>query len=427
MQKFYTQEEFYVDKGSKLVGVLIHAEEVRIRLLKRYFGDDAVCSMKTSEQTTKLEGNEYEFGHELKPIKELPLNDVQCKLNNAGASDLIIDLIMKEPSHEIFLMTIQLSKALLYEGNYEVQMSFYNRLKEQNTSEPFFNALKTKLQVAQNRLKSDMMACSDSRQRHSVSNSVSGRCNVNSLIASVMNSPSPDDSTCTLKELKSVDINSVDLTVSLSAVPDGYFPGLFDPDVNLNFWDDKKTLLSQEVALIEPILRFLQLLCENHNLVLQNFLRCQGSRQNHNLVDETLMFLDVICGSTKGCLGVFGEIGEHNSSLITQTLVTLTEFCQGPCYENQSAASKLLLAVMESRRDADNAERVLMNMYHMDTGAKQLVQAIKVAYGMSELNEFATSKIRKDYETGCLLTKSKPKISRPDIAVQDGFITSYPS
>lgn len=44
-------------------------------------------------------------------------------------------------------------------------MSFYNRLKRRNVSEPFFNALKTKLQMAQNRLKSDMMACSDPRQR----------------------------------------------------------------------------------------------------------------------------------------------------------------------------------------------------------------------------------------------------------------------
>lgn len=31
----------------------------------------------------------------------------------------------------------------------------------------------------------------------------------------------------------------------------------------------RKILLPQEVAVIEPILRFLQLLCENHNLVLQ--------------------------------------------------------------------------------------------------------------------------------------------------------------
>uniref|UniRef100_A0A915PLW3 Inositol 1,4,5-trisphosphate receptor n=1 Tax=Setaria digitata TaxID=48799 RepID=A0A915PLW3_9BILA len=423
------------------------AREVRIRLLKRYFGDDALRSTKTDGQPRRLDGNEYEFGHELRPIKELSLYDVQCKLNNAGASGiiyLIIDLIMKEPSYEIFLMTIQLSKALLHQGNYEVQMSFYYRLKERNISEPFFNALKTKLQVAQNRLKCDMMACNDSRRRHS----------------SMMNSPLPEDPAHTPKELKLVDIESIKSAVPLSTIPNGYFPGLFYPDVN--FWDEKKALLPQEVALIEPILRFLQLLCENHNLVLQNFLRYQGSRQNYNLVDETLMFLDVICGSTKGCLGVFGEIGEHNFSLITQTLVTLTEFCQGPCFENQntvgnhesglnmiislvlneikplclthmdmaleikSAASKLLLAVMESRRDADNAERVLMNMDHMANGAKQLVEAIKVAYGMSELKEFATSKVN-NFEANYSLAKPRSVINKPDIFVQDNHVTPYPS
>lgn len=35
-------------------------------------------------------------------------------------SDLVIDLIMEEPNHEVFLMTIQLSKALLHNGNHEV-------------------------------------------------------------------------------------------------------------------------------------------------------------------------------------------------------------------------------------------------------------------------------------------------------------------
>ncbi|MCP9265766.1 Inositol 1,4,5-trisphosphate receptor type 1 [Dirofilaria immitis] len=371
------------------------AGEVRIRLLKRYFGDDAV----------------YKREFELKPMKELSLYDVQCKLNNAGASG-------------------------------SVDLTWINVVPKVDDE------------------------------------------SINSLIASVMNSPSLEDSTYTPKELKSVDINSIKLNVSLSTMPDDYFPGLFNPDVNLNFgmitsakkmglmWAANnlqqsfvnftislrrrehqcagiaialkfavqtriKTLLSQEVALIEPLLRFLQLLCENHNLVLQNFLRYQGSRQNYNLVDETLIFLDIICGSTKGCLGIFGEIGEHNFSLITQTLVTLTEFCQGPCYENQntvgshesglnmiislvlneikplclthmdlaleikSAASKLLLAVMESRRDADNAERVLRNMDHMATGAKQLA-----SYS---------------------LTKPKPRMNRPDIAIQNSFIASYQS
>lgn len=92
-------------------------------------------------------------------------------------------------------------------------------------------------------------------------------------------------------------------------------------------------------------------------------------------------------------------INENNVSLINQTLETLTEYCQGPCHDNQNCiathesngldiitalilndinplgnarmdlvlelknnASKLLLAIMESRGDGENAERILYNM-----------------------------------------------------------------
>ncbi|KAG7999675.1 Inositol 1 [Nibea albiflora] len=116
-----------------------------------------------------------------------------------------------------------------------------------------------------------------------------------------------------------------------------------------------------------------------------------------------------------GLLGLY--INESNVHLITQTLETLTEYCQGPCQENQSQnrnrlphrhrrlivsdvyrdprvetastsitalilndisplcryrmemvlelkdnASKLLLALMESRHDNENAERILFNL-----------------------------------------------------------------
>lgn len=41
------------------------------------------------------------------------------------------------------------------------------------------------------------------------------------------------------------------------------------------------------------------------------------------------MFLDCICGSTTGGLGLLGlYINENNVSLINQTLETLTEYCQ---------------------------------------------------------------------------------------------------
>lgn len=104
-------------------------------------------------------------------------------------------------------------------------------------------------------------------------------------------------------------------------------------------------------------------------------------------------------------------------ALINQTLEALTEYCQGPCHENQNCiathesngldiitalilnninplgenrmdlvlelknnASKLLLAIMESRGDSENAERILYNM-----NPKQLVEVACKAYHQEEL------------------------------------------
>lgn len=68
----------------------------------------------------------------------------------------------------------------------------------------------------------------------------------------------------------------------------------------------------------------------------QNFLRSQSNKTNYNMVGETLQFLDCICGSTTGGLGLLGlYINEVNVALINQTLETLTEYCQGPCHDNQ--------------------------------------------------------------------------------------------
>ena len=181
---------------------------------------------------------------------------------------------------------------------------------------------------------------------------------------------------------------------------------------------DDRNKLSSKVLVMQPILRFLQLLCENHNPDLQNLLRNQSNKTNHNLVSETLMFLDCICGSTTGGLGLLGlYINENNVALINQTLETLTEYCQGPCHDNQNCiathesngldiitalilndinplgknrmdlvlelknnASKLLLAIMESRGDNENAERILYNM-----NPKQLIDVACRAYHQEEI------------------------------------------
>lgn len=95
--------------------------------------------------------------------------------------------------------------------------------------------------------------------------------------------------------------------------------------------------------------------CVFHLLPHQNFLRCQNNKNNYNLVCETLQFLDCICGSTTGGLGLLGlYINEKNVALINQTLESLTEYCQGPCHENQvqkyhgGKASNVLLCAFQS-------------------------------------------------------------------------------
>lgn len=75
----------------------------------------------------------------------------------------------------------------------------------------------------------------------------------------------------------------------------------------------------------------------DHLLLVKNFLRNQPNHAKpYNLICETLQFLDSICGSTTGGLGLLGlYINEHNVDLIIQALTSLTEYCQGPCHDNQ--------------------------------------------------------------------------------------------
>lgn len=70
--------------------------------------------------------------------------------------------------------------------------------------------------------------------------------------------------------------------------------------------------------------------------MFQNYIREQDNKTSYNLVLQTLQFLDCICGSTSGSLGLLGlYINEDNVELIKQCLESLTEYCQGPCPENQ--------------------------------------------------------------------------------------------
>ena len=49
---------------------------------------------------------------------------------------------------------------------------------------------------------------------------------------------------------------------------------------------EEETKLSPKVAIMKPILRFLQLLCENHNRDLQNLLRDQRANKVGNVISR---------------------------------------------------------------------------------------------------------------------------------------------
>uniref|UniRef100_A0A3B4D8X1 Inositol 1,4,5-trisphosphate receptor n=1 Tax=Pygocentrus nattereri TaxID=42514 RepID=A0A3B4D8X1_PYGNA len=317
---------------------------------------------------------------------------VQCRLDREGGTKLFTDLIMSTKNDKIFQESIQLAICLLEGGNTEIQNSFYKLMMGDNKSEKFFKVLNDRIKNAQMDIKATI--------------------SVN--VGEMSNKKSEELSNpLKLRHRKTTSLAFHPGTVAQF----GHHPPITQSHnlapAHQTEQQEVETEMGPSVVIMKPILRFLQLLCENHNQDLQNFLRCQNNKTNYNLVCETLQFLDIMCGSTTGGLGLLGlYINEHNVGLITQTLETLTEYCQGPCQENQTCivthecngidiitalilndisplcryrmemvlqlkdnASKLLLALMESRHDSENAERILFNLR-----PRELVEVIKKAY-----------------------------------------------
>ncbi|XP_078225102.1 inositol 1,4,5-trisphosphate-gated calcium channel ITPR3 isoform X4 [Callithrix jacchus] len=316
----------------------------------------------------------------------------QCRLDKEGATKLVCDLITSTKNEKIFQESIGLAIRLLDGGNTEIQKSFHNLMMSDKKSERFFKVLHDRMKRAQQETKSTVAV------------------NMNDLGSQPHEDREPADPT-TKGRMASFSMPASSSRYSLGpSLRRGH-------EVSERVQSNE---MGTSVLIMQPILRFLQLLCENHNRDLQNFLRCQNNKTNYNLVCETLQFLDIMCGSTTGGLGLLGlYINEDNVGLVIQTLETLTEYCQGPCHENQTCivthesngidiitalilndisplckyrmdlvlqlkdnASKLLLALMESRHDSENAERILISLR-----PQELVDVIKKAYLQEEERE----------------------------------------
>uniref|UniRef100_A0A8C7CGC1 Inositol 1,4,5-trisphosphate receptor n=1 Tax=Oncorhynchus kisutch TaxID=8019 RepID=A0A8C7CGC1_ONCKI len=401
LREMMTKDRGYGEKGEALRQILVN----------RYYGNFHSRSGGRRDSLTAFSnGTLVPVG----PSKSQ--SEVQCHLDKEGASDLVIDLIMNTTSDRVFQESILLAIALLEGGNTTIQRSFFCRLTEDKKSEKFFRVFYDRMKLAQLEIKATVTV------------------NTSDLGNRKRDDDAPDKEVPIRKKAKDSAVVVTEeareqLLEASSATKKAFnsYRREADPEDHFSAADGTPSAgdKSQEdgemsfiIVIMQPILRFLQLLCENHNRDLQNFLRCQNNKNNYNLVCETLQFLDCICGSTTGGLGLLGlYINEKNVALINQTVESLTEYCQGPCHENQNCiathesngidiiialilndinplgkkrmdlvlelknnASKLLLAIMESRHDSENAERILYNMR-----PKELVDVIKKAYLQGEV------------------------------------------
>ncbi|XP_078139427.1 inositol 1,4,5-trisphosphate-gated calcium channel ITPR2 isoform X3 [Centroberyx gerrardi] len=359
--------------------------------------------------------------------------EIQCLLDTVGASELVIDLIVNTKNDRVFEESILLGIALLQGGNTQIQNSFYSQLYKQKKSERFFKVFYDRMRLAQQEIRATVsvnmfeLSC---RKRDDDGD-----------IAGIRLKKGKDSGLHMREEMR----GQLKEASSVTSKAFCAFRKELDPDLEGLGQNSEgpgaeeaaeETQMSPAITIMNPILRYLQLLCENHNSDLQNFLRNQNNKTNYNLVCETLQFLDCICGSTTGGLGLLGlYINESNVDLVRQTLETITEYCQGPCHENQTCiakhesngidiiialivnsinplgkhrldlvlelknnASKLLLAIMESRHDSENAEKILYKMR-----PNELVDVMKEAYAQgleSEAEEDSVGDLIKPKDVG---------------------------
>uniref|UniRef100_A0A670J0Q5 Inositol 1,4,5-trisphosphate receptor n=1 Tax=Podarcis muralis TaxID=64176 RepID=A0A670J0Q5_PODMU len=394
---------------------LVTKDNLRKILLNRYFKGDYGTSVNgplSSNYSKAMQGG-GSFSGQDSDKSGVSMQDIQCLLDKEGASELVTDVIVSTKNDRIFSEAILLGITLLEGGNTQIQYSFYQQLNEQKKSEKFFKVLYDRMKIAQQEIRSTVTV-------NTIDLSSKKKDDDNNDLTVSVSKKRVRDSNLLLKEGMKGQLTEASMATSKAYC---VYRREMDPEIdlmsagtdagNIDEKSSEEMTMSPAIVIMQPILRFLQLLCENHNRELQNFLRNQNNKTNYNLVCETLQFLDCICGSTTGGLGLLGlYINEKNVALVNQTLESLTEYCQGPCHENQSCiathesngidiiialilndinplgkyrmdlvlqlknnASKLLLAIMESRHDSENAERILFNMR-----PRELVDVMKNAY-----------------------------------------------
>lgn len=102
------------------ITVWFQGEVLRSSLLSRYFGANYLIMITREASASQLVNSGP--GAELLSRAGVTLCEMQGQLDKCGASDLIIDLVMSQPNHRVFLEILEFAIALLEGGNSSIQV-----------------------------------------------------------------------------------------------------------------------------------------------------------------------------------------------------------------------------------------------------------------------------------------------------------------
>ncbi|KAI0241211.1 Inositol 1,4,5-trisphosphate receptor type 1 [Lamellibrachia satsuma] len=248
-------------------------EVLRKSLLTRYYGraHPQVLERAGNPTTQQPQKKGSGPGSMLLGRANLTLGEVQCHLDQQGATELVVDLVLHGYSDAVFLETIELGIALLEGGNSTVQRSFLRRFtSDEKNSEKFFRVFHDRMKGAQSEIKSNVVVNTGDplggtnaglydvgdKEEPAKKSKMNGCLKRGSLKEQLV-----DASKTTASAYMAVQTKVAEWGEDGTAlVP--------DPCERTTREDDDKKM-STKVAMMQPILRFLQLLCENHNQDLQ--------------------------------------------------------------------------------------------------------------------------------------------------------------
>eukprot|EP01080_Neovahlkampfia_damariscottae_P003056 gene3056-5226_t len=255
---------YYINRGQK------EFIEANIKLLKSL---SVTSNWKSKDLVKIIKLLLKTLQHVLDLVKEngkkykFSYSQLQEEFSKLGASSLVIDL-MTSPIDDVVKEALEFGIKLLDEGNTRVQEDIYQSWKNDKTGS-FFISIRRRIR------------------------------------------------------------NAIDIINEKHSIMQKKKKFQFEQEANLNILAIMQEEEGEDFDLgsnIVEIFRFLQLLCEGHNLKMQRYLGFQSENQiSINLVQECLDFIFEI-----------KKLINHNTiEIACQGFDTLTEFVQGPCDENQ--------------------------------------------------------------------------------------------